>query len=115
MKEQDDTRVLALLYDTSDFGRLVVQEYPAQQSLSDWLEAAKATVGDTGQPGYYGSAELVTLADGAQGLLTTTPNGKLSVMEWLEDDVDMTVMGPQLDKAGATRYANLVVSDSGSG
>lgn len=102
-------RALAIGYDTKDYGRVVVLEAPAQETPDEWYASAETLVEATGTPGYYGSAELVDLANGTQALLTTSADGKHSTMMWVEAGTEVAVQGPSLDREGAVEYSDLIV------
>ena len=97
--------------DGDDFRRYTwgdVVEAPAQLTEQEWEKAAATAVGDVGQPGYYGSAVLEPLDSGSPVLVTTTPDGSISIAEWVQGGVDIAVLGPALQSDQAKTIAKAI-------
>ena len=105
---EDGFRSLGLTYHSEQFGQVDVVEAPAQLTEQEWEKAAATAVGDVGQPGYYGSAVLEPLDSGSPVLVTTTPDGSISIAEWVQGGVDIAVLGPALQSDQAKTIAKAI-------
>jgi hypothetical protein len=101
-------RAIAIEYEDDTFGLILVLEAPAQLSESEWYDSAQHLVDSVGDPGFYGSARLVTLDSGSTALLTVSPDGKHASVEWVEDGVERIVEGPTLADTEPVSIANLM-------
>ena len=72
------------------------------------LSGRECRTGDVGQPGYYGSAFLEPLDSGSPVLVTTTPDGSISIAEWVQGGVDIAVLGPALQSDQAKTIAKAI-------
>lgn len=103
-------RMAAFVYDTDRYGRIDLTEGVAQMSPEQWQQAASDVAANTGKPGYYGSGETIPLQPNLTALITTTADGSISVVEWQQAGVDLTIYGPTLDRAAVQQLALIVSS-----
>jgi len=101
----DASKALALIYDTEQFGRVDVLEGVPDITPVQWLASATSWANSNGQPGHYGTAELLSIRTGVEALLTTSQDGQHSVIEWLDGPIQVEVLGPTLDRDAVLKIA----------
>lgn len=95
---QPEMRVVAFLFDTPDYGRVVVTEHIPDVPPEQYDEANQSLVALNGEPNVHGSAEIVSIRGGKNALVTTSEDGSESTIFWLEGGVEFVVKGPSIDR-----------------
>jgi len=101
-------RQVDFLFDTQQYGLVSVGEGPALPPASEWEEFIKSAVADSETS--HGSAEIVTLDNGARALVTTTEDKERSDICWLDSSgtIEFCVLGPRLTRDDAVKIANSI-------
>ncbi len=94
----EDGRVLAFIYDTEKYGRIDVLQRLPDVPVADYDTANDSVVAANDAPGTQGTAEIIEVRAGSRALLLTAPDGVTVRIYWLEDDVEIVVMGPALSR-----------------
>jgi hypothetical protein len=99
---------VTFIYDTPQYGRVVVQESQPDTSLADWKAANKFAVSMNGQPNVYGTAEIASVRSGLEAQITTDASGKPSIIDWRDDGGALLVIikGPTLSRDDCIGIAN---------
>jgi len=99
---------VTLVYDDPTYGRVVVQESQPDTTVDEWHAANKELVAETGQPNVHGSAEITTVQNGLEALITTAEGGNPSVLEFRADSGSLIVLvkGPKLSADDCVAIAN---------
>lgn len=105
---EPEFRMLALLYDTEDYGRVVVIEHLPPVPVTEYESAHEAWVAQANDPALesIGSSEIVTIRGIRQALLTTSEDG-VSDIYWLEGAIEIIIRGPTLDRVEVLEIANI--------
>ncbi len=98
-------RAIALIYASTADGRLVVTEYPSQETASEWASTIEQSLHANGAPGTSGSAAAFNLATGVQALSTTSQDGSISDIRWQEGGVQTLIEGPTVTASELLRIA----------
>jgi hypothetical protein len=107
----DKLRVVAFVYDTEQYGRVVVEEHYPDVPADQYSAYEKQVVESIDDPNVHGTAELVQLDGGETGLLTDTEAGGEATLVWLEDrggPFEAIVRGPTLTKQQAIDIADAI-------
>jgi hypothetical protein len=105
---QDD-RALGLVYDTASYGRVTVVEDLQHVSPQEYDSENKALLAENGNPNTHGSVEIIDVRDGQQALITTSEEGNLSQIFWLErDNLEISILGPSLNSEDCQKLANTI-------
>src|SRR5438046_5677176 len=92
-----NTRMIALLYDTKSYGRVVVEEIRAFTTAAQFNRDEEQSLADINSHSHCGSAKVVTIRRGLEGFLA---GGAL--LYWREPTgVEMIVRGPKLTERGS--------------
>lgn len=102
------TREIAFIFDSVDFGRVVVIERPTPISADAWEEWIADLVAENGSPTLSGSFTAVTVRNGFPALLTTSGDGVRNTVRWLDGDVQFIVDGPALEASDAQEVVDLI-------
>jgi class 3 adenylate cyclase len=103
-----DAAGVAFVYDTVEFGRVIVIEHPPESSPSEYQEFHEYLVSINGDPLVHGRFDLVKIRDGVEALVTTSEDGRRSVAFWLENGVEFIIEGPTLTFDQVISIAELV-------
>jgi len=98
-----------------DVGTVWVIEHQPSLPALQYESEQKAIASLSGTPDFHGTAQLVTIANGALALMETAPqggpNGVFSSITWYEhstpNDVEIRIMGPTLTVDQAVKIANM--------
>ncbi len=93
-----DARVVAFIYDTVDYGRVVVKEGFPDVPPADYEETLSLVVEHSQEPDVEGTAEKLEIRGGKPAVVTTVEDGSRSSMAWLEGEIEITVRGPDIDR-----------------
>jgi len=100
------TRVLAYVFDSPTYGRVVVTEEPLRGSPEDFLAAMQDLVTGNGKSGRSGSGQIAVIRGAKQALITTSEDGTRSDIRWIEDNIVFLVEGPMLSQRAVVDIAN---------
>lgn len=105
---EPEFRTLALLYDTEDYGRVVVIEHLPPVPVTEYDSAHEAWVAQANDPELVsiGSSEIVTIRGTRKALLTTSQDG-VSDIYWLEGAIEIIIRGPTLDRGEVLEIADI--------
>jgi hypothetical protein len=102
-----ENRVVTFMFDSDKYGRVAVIESSAQLGKSEWDTFMQSAVAANDDPGTSGTAKIVQIRDGINGLATTTEDGSWSQLDWYEDgDLEINVLGPTLSADQAVEIAD---------
>ena len=94
-----DGAAVAIVYDTSSYGRIVIMETldPVDMPTEEaWEQEAADAASSSGKAGRYGTSERVSVR-GALGLLGEHPTGRIG-LAFFEDGILVRIFGPDLSK-----------------
>lgn len=97
--------VVAFVYDTAKYGRVVVEEDVPSVLGEAYDTANEEVVATAAHPGVSGSAEMTIVRSGHKALVTTAEDRSRSTIVWLEDGVEIIVRGPSLSSADCIAIA----------
>jgi hypothetical protein len=104
-----EDRVLALVYETKEYGLVLVEEHLPDVPVEEYQAGLEQLVEQSEGPNTQGSASLVTIRDGVEALLTVSEDESRAEIWWLHDDsFEMIVRGPELDPTTCIALANLI-------
>jgi len=98
---------VAFIADSPKYGRVVVVE--SSPDVPDALVRHQSyvnQVSQNGTDGVHGTASIVKVREGIEGLLTTSEDGSRSALEVVYGGVQFTILGPTLSAAQAIDIAN---------
>ena len=101
-------RLVAMIFDGSPYGKVVVQELTAGKSARQFdADEEQGIASINSDPYQRGSASVVTIRNGVEGFLTLSPDG-LALVYWadLASGLEFVVRGPTLTKDQALAVAN---------
>jgi hypothetical protein len=102
-----ENRVVTFMFDNNIYGRVAVIESSAQLGKSEWDTFMESAVAANDDPGTSGTAKIVQIRHGINGLATTTEDGSWSQLDWYEDgDLEINVLGPTLSADQAVEIAD---------
>jgi hypothetical protein len=102
-------RAIGFVYDTPDFGRVDVVEHLQSISPQEYDAENKALLAENGKPTTHGSVQIINVRDGQQALITTSEDGKLSEIFWLErSNLEISILGPSLTSDDCQKLANSI-------
>jgi hypothetical protein len=102
-----ENRVVTFMFDNNIYGRVAVIESSAQLGKSEWDTFMESAVAANDDPGTSGTAKIVQIRHGSNGLATTTEDGSWSQLDWYEDgDLEINVLGPTLSADQAVEIAD---------
>jgi hypothetical protein len=107
-------RGVQFTWNSPQYGQVAVQESPEDSSVDQWQSDIKSIAAQTGQPGVYGSGEVVMITPGVPALITTTADGARSDIWWYDAGLSVHVEGPKLDKQAVVELADSIHSDISS-
>jgi hypothetical protein len=93
----NEARGIAFLFDTADYGRVVVVEGRDDVPLAEFEAMIRTLVAEKGKPNGQGYVESVVIKGGTQAGLFTGAHGELT-LEWREGNVRFTLSGPTVSK-----------------
>ena len=99
-------RAVALVYDTAEYGRIVVREYLSETSQEKFDQDADTSVARNDDPTTFGRADIATIRGGKRALVGRSPDCERSTVVWLENGISMHVKGPSLSFNDAIEVAN---------
>ena len=88
--------VVALLYQTADYGLVVVTENVPDVPLDQYEQSHRALLDYNDDPMTHGKFEIVTIRQDQEALVTTSEDEAHSTIFWLEEGVEIVVNGPGL-------------------
>ena len=103
---QESGRVLAFLFDTAEYGRVIVIQELSQLTLQQYDDENQKLAAGNDRPGRVGSAEVTPIRGGLQALVTTSSDGAHSDIRWREGPVQLLIEGPNLDRSACITIAN---------
>jgi hypothetical protein len=94
-----EDQVVAFVYESTPYGQVDVEESLPTEPTDEWKADAQRIVGQNGQPYTHGSTALISVRGGSgNGLTTTSEDGTISDLRWLENDaLEVLVRGPKLN------------------
>ncbi len=102
-----ENRVVTFMFDSDKYGRVAVIESSAQLDKSEWAAFLQSAVAANDDPGTSGTAKIVQIRGGINGLATTTEDGSWSQLDWYEgSDLEVNILGPTLSADQAVELAN---------
>lgn len=102
-------RVVALLYESDDYGLVVLKEHLPDVPIAEYDASNARVVEMTKDPSAQGIARIVPVRGGLPALLTISPDGSDCTIWWLEDEAfEIVVRGPDLVPEKCVEVANLV-------
>jgi hypothetical protein len=105
-----DFLVLAMMYETAEFGNVWVLEHHPSLPPDEYLKYQQNMASLSGTPVMHGTAELVKTRSGANALVQTSPDGSWSSITWyVQDeagDIEVRIMGQNLTAGQAVTIAN---------
>jgi hypothetical protein len=102
----DEAAAVAFKFDSQDYGRvIVIESLPDIPDPATRIAAYQDRVGNNGQPGYWTTSTIVTLATGDPAIVGTSPSYPATV-EWVTKEVQFAVIGPTLTGDQAVVIAN---------
>jgi hypothetical protein len=103
-----ESRVLAFLYNSRAYGRVVILEHIPDVPVAEYEESNQKLVQISHtQSNVRGSAEIVPVRGGLPALVTTSEDGKHSTIWWLEaGSFEIVVEGPDLNFNQVIEIAN---------
>lgn len=102
------TRVVALIYDSPIYGRVVLTEGPPALPPRLWHTMVRTTVEQNGRADVRGTATARTIRGGSEALVTVAEEGAPTVVKWLEGGVEYILGGPRLTLQAALKIAEAV-------
>jgi len=105
---QRQDRVLAFVFDTASYGRVVVIEEPLRITAAEWLKSIQANAASNGSSGTSGRADVVTIKGGVQAEITTSGDLAHSDIRWIEGTMQILVRGPTLNHDECLELGNKV-------
>lgn len=103
---QMKSRVLGLVYDTPEYGRVVVIEELLHVPMSDYQAGMKQIVDSSAaQSELAGQSELVAIRGGLTALVTATEDGRVADIRWTDGTIVFLVRGPSLVRDMAVQVA----------
>jgi hypothetical protein len=104
-----DSAAVAFLFDSQDFGRVIVTESaPDIPDADQRTKAYEDRVANNGQPDVWTTSEIVTIKDNITAVVGTSQYYSATI-EWVDDtDVQFDVIGPQLTGDQAIQLGDLV-------
>jgi hypothetical protein len=101
------SRAVAFVFDTVRYGRVDVAEEPMHVSRAEYDSENRRLLAENGSPLTHGSAAVVTVRGDKQALITTSEDGRLSDIFWMEHrGMEISIIGPSLDSSGCVDIAN---------
>jgi hypothetical protein len=94
-----ETNVVALVFDTTRYGRVVVTEHLPEVPAEEYDAAHQALLELNGGPDTHGTFEIIEIRGGANALVTSSQDGSESTIFWLEDGIEFIVKGPDIGRA----------------
>jgi hypothetical protein len=102
-------RVVAAIYDTTNYGRVVVKEHLPDEPAAQYDSSNDRVVEAVNGPQGHGSAQIVTVRGDRRALLTISPDQTDCTIWWLEPNgVELIVRGPDLTPTNCVVVANLI-------
>jgi hypothetical protein len=100
---------IAFVYDTTEFGRVIVFMALSGISEADWLRGNREHVLTNGAPGTRGIVEEVTIRGGIPAFIGTGADGTPRwTISWREGPVEIRVNGPTLSREQVLALAERV-------
>jgi hypothetical protein len=100
-------RAIAFVYDTPEWGTVVVIQERIALSAADYdTDLANRVAEFATDPSAQGTARLVSLRDGAQGVLSLNADGTLLWVLWSEGEREVILRGEHLPPDAALALAN---------
>ena len=88
---------MEFVYDTDCYGRVVIEEHLPDMPAEGWKADADRLVAMNDDPMTHGTATLLAVRDGNDALTTTSEDGSVSDLRWLQDGkFEVLVRGPTL-------------------
>jgi hypothetical protein len=87
-------RVVAFVYDTAEYGRVVVKEHISDVPPEKWRESLQLVVARNDDPGVSGRGDIVVIRGGQSALVTTSEDEVRSSIFFLVEEVEISVRGP---------------------
>ena len=104
--EPPSTAAVAFMYDSPVYGRvIVIESLPDIPDAQARMQAYQDRVANNGQPGFWTTSEIVTLNNGDPAIVGTSKYYSATI-EWVDSDVQFSVIGPQLTGDQAVAIAN---------
>ncbi|CAN5309551.1 hypothetical protein BH20ACT24_BH20ACT24_08510 [soil metagenome] len=104
-----ESRVLALVYETKEYGLVVVEEHVPDVPVEQYQEGLQRLVEQSKLPNAQGSASLVKIRVGIEALMTVSEDESSAQIWWLQDGTfEMIIRGPNLDAPSCIAVANLI-------
>src|SRR5438093_11887551 len=106
--DKNDTSVF-LVYDDQSYGRVWVHEQlPDIEDPAERMKSYQASVTESRGPDYHAIADLLTIRSDIPALIWTSDDREVipTIIHWVEDGVQFTVLGPTLTRDQAIEIAN---------
>lgn len=101
-------RVLALLFDTDSYGRVVLIRHRAEMSKADFITSSSNLESMNGDPNVHGTFDRLTIRGDKPALLTASEDGAEATLFWYENGLEFIVRGPQIGPATALEIAEKI-------
>ena len=101
------SRGVAFLFDTSEYGRVVVVEGRDDVSVREFEAATKEMVAQNGDPNVHGRVDIVVIKGQIQARLSTGAQGELT-LRWREGNLVFILSGPELTRPDLVAIAEKI-------
>ncbi len=104
-----NAQAVAFVFQTPSYGLVdVVEGVPEQSTTAEYNAANEALVAQNGQPYTHGSITTVTIRGGEEAFLSTSEDGTLNTVFWMENAIEFATEGPTLTADQAIQIANSI-------
>jgi hypothetical protein len=100
-----EDRVMAAIFMT-DFGQVIIQQQFPDVPADEYEAQNDRLFAENGDPNLHGSFSFVPLPGDRRGFVTTSPDGRVSDLRWLEGDTEILVRGPSLTLSQCVQVAD---------
>jgi hypothetical protein len=102
-----NAQAVAFVFQTDNYGLVDVGEgVPAQSSTAEYNAANEALVQENGQPYTHGSITTASIRGGKEAFISTSEDGKLNTVLWMENGIEFVIEGPTLTSNQVIQIAN---------